>query len=206
MRRTILNTTVALGMVVATGPAFAGNLSEPVIVAAPPPVMMPVAVNTGGDWTGFYVGGSLGFAKVDDEAGTFGNDFEGLTYGAHAGYDYDFGSFVLGGELEVSGFDVNDSVTATQVDSVVRLKARAGYDAGLFLPYVTAGVAQLTTSGAPLGDVDDNGVFYGIGMDYKLADNLRLGGEVLQHDFDDYASSGLNIDALTAGVRVSFEF
>ncbi len=185
--------------------AFAGGLDEPVIVQAPAPAAVP-APETDGDWGGFYIGGSLGFAGVDDNAGTFSNSFDGATYGAHAGYDYDFGSFVLGGEIEISGFDVNDSATSTEVDSVSRLKLRAGYDAGAFLPYVTAGVAQLNTSGAPLGDVDDTGAFYGLGLDYRVNDELRFGGEVLQHEFDGYAGSGLDVDALTAGLRVSFDF
>ncbi len=203
MKRVLYSTTVMSLLAVNT--AFAGNLQEPVIVPAQAPVPVPV-MQQSGDWTGFYVGGSLGYADVSDAAGTFANDFDGLTYGAHAGYDYDFGSFVLGGELEISGFDVADSATATQVDSVTRLKLRAGYDAGDFLPYVTAGVARLNTSGAPLGDVDDDGTFYGLGLDYKMTDQIRVGGEVLQHDFGDYAASGLDVDALTAGVRIAFEF
>lgn len=204
MKRILLTTTTVLGLVAA--PAFAGNLSEPIVTATPAPLPAPVPVNNGGDWGGFYAGGSLGYADASDEAATFSNEFNGLSYGVHAGYDYDFGTFVVGGELELSGFDVADTNTATQIDSVTRLKVRAGYDAGLFLPYLTAGVAQLNTSGAPLGGVDDTGSFYGLGMDYKLTDSIRVGGEVLQHDFDNYADSGLNVDAVTAGVRVAFEF
>lgn len=204
MKRILLTTTTVLGLVAA--PAFAGNLSEPIVTPTPAPLPAPVPVNNGGDWGGFYAGGSLGYADASDEAATFSNEFNGLSYGVHAGYDYDFGTFVVGGELELSGFDVADTNTATQIDSVTRLKVRAGYDAGLFLPYLTAGVAQLNTSGAPLGGVDDTGAFYGLGMDYKLTDSIRVGGEVLQHDFDNYADSGLNVDAVTAGVRVAFEF
>jgi predicted porin len=205
MKRMLFTTTTILALA-ASNAVLAGNLAEPVIVPAPAPIPAPV-MNTGGDWTGFYAGGSLGYADVSDEAATFSDDFNGLTYGAHAGYDYDFGWFVLGGELEISGFDVSDTATTTDLDSVGRLKLRAGYDAGAFLPYVTAGVAQLYTSGATLGDVDDTGSFYGIGVDYRVRNGLRVGGEVLQHDFNDYANSaGLDVDALTANVRVSFEF
>jgi len=196
-------TAVAFAMVT---PAFAGNIAEAVIAPAPASLPAPAAISSGGDWTGFYAGGSLGYADVGDDAAVFGNQFDGLTYGVHAGYDYDFGTFVLGGEVELSGFDVQDNNTATEIDSVARLKLRAGYDAGNFLPYLAVGAAQLQTSGAPLGGVDDTGYFYGAGMDYKLTDTIRVGGEVLQHEFDDYAGSGINADALTAGVRVSFEF
>lgn len=204
MKRILIASTAILSLTSAAGMATAGNMSEPVIVPAPAPVIVPTAPSA--DWSGFYAGGSLGFADVGDDGGTFADDFDGLTYGVHAGYDHDFGSFVLGGEVELSGFDVTDSNTATSVDSVARLKLRAGYDAGDFLPYVTAGMAQLNTSGAPLGEVDDTGSFYGVGMDYRFRDNMRIGGEILQHEFDDYAGSGIDADALTAGVRVSFEF
>jgi outer membrane immunogenic protein len=35
---------------------------------------------------------------------------------------------------------------------------------------------------------------------------IRIGGEVLQHEFDDFGGSGLNIDATTAALRVSLDF
>lgn len=202
----LLMTCTSLTFGAGIGSVAAGGLDQPVFTPAPAPMPTMAPVPTGGDWTGFYVGGSLGYADVGDDAATFGDQFDGLTYGVHAGYDYDFGTFVLGGELELSGFDVVDNNTATEIDSVTRLKVRAGYDAGAFLPYATAGVAQLNTSGAPLGDVDDDGIFYGLGVDYQMSNGLRVGGEVLQHEFDDYAGSGINADALTAGVRVAFQF
>lgn len=206
MKQMFFASTAVASLMMAASSVAAGNMSEPVMEPAPMPAPAPMPMQTSANWSGFYAGGSLGYATVDDDAATFGDGFEGLTYGVHAGYDYDFGSFVMGGEIEISSFDVTDNETATSVDSVSRLKVRAGYDAGDVLPYLTAGVAQLNTSGAPLGDVDDTGAFYGLGMDYRIGSNLRVGGEVLQHEFDDYAGSGINADALTAGLRVSFEF
>lgn len=200
-----LLTATAVFIVSASNAAIADDLTDPMIVQSPVPATVPV-VNTIGDWGGLYVGGSLGFAGVNDIVGTFADDVDGPTLGAHAGYEYDFGSFVLGGEIEISGFHVTDSAAETEIDSVSRLKLRAGYDAGALLPYVTAGVAQLNTSGAHLGDVDDTGSFYGLGLDYRMSDELRFGGEILQHNFNDFAASGLDIDALTAGLRVSFDF
>ena len=62
----------------------------------------------------------------------------------------------------------------------VRVKARVGYDAGAFLPYVTGGVVRANTSGP---DLEVDGDFYGLGVAYKYADNILFGGEVLQHKF-----------------------
>ena len=185
------------------GPAAAGGMSEPIATPVPAPAPVPVPVTLGSDWTGFYAGGSLGYADVSGSS-TLGDDVNGLTYGLHAGYDYDLGTVVLGGELEISGFDVNDDTIGLDVDTVTRLKLRAGYDAGEFLPYATIGLAQLQTSGV-IDDTDD-GQFFGLGVDVKLNDQLRVGGEVLQHEFDDFAGSGVDVEATTAAARVSFQF
>ncbi len=192
-------TVAAAIMVAGATSATAGNLDEPIAEVTPvAPVVVPVVQTN--DWTGGYVGGSLGYADVSEDADAFDDD--GVTYGVHGGYDYDFGSFVLGGELEVSGFDVADA--GIDVDSVTRAKIRAGYDAGQFLPYVTAGIAQLNT-GAGF-DGDDTGAVYGVGLDYAYTDNIRVGGEILQHEFDDFDGAGLDLDATTASVRVAYEF
>jgi len=199
MMRALFATTAAAALTFSATGAMAGNLAEPITTPAPAPIP-PAPVMMSGDWTGFYAGGSLGYADVTEEGGAFDDD--GATYGVHAGYDYDLGNFVVGGELEISGFDVADG--GIDVDNVARAKLRAGYDAGAFLPYVAAGAAQLNTGGAL--EADDTGTFYGVGMDYRLSDSIRVGGEVLRHDFDEYDGSALNLDATTASVRMSFEF
>ena len=193
---------LAAALTLTAGASLAGGMDAPEITPAPVQPT-PVPVSMGGDWTGFYAGGSLGYADVTGST-TLGDDVNGVTYGAFAGYDYDLGNFVLGGEIEISGFDVTDESISLDVDSVTRLKVRAGYDAGAFLPYATAGYAMLSTSGAI--DDSDDGYFYGLGVDYKLRDNIRIGGEVLQHEFDDYAGSGIDVDATTISARMAFEF
>lgn len=202
MKNASLTILAAAGFLGAT-PALAGSLDDPIETPEPP---KPVAVDpapTGPDWTGFYAGGSLGYADATDT--TFASDeVDGLTYGVHAGYDRDFGSAVLGGELELSGFDVDDPELGVEVDSVLRAKLRAGYDAGNWLPYLTAGAAQLTTSGAI--DDSDTGSFYGVGVDYRVGNDIRVGAEVLDHQFDDFDGSGIDVEATTVSARVSFEF
>ena len=89
-----------------------------------------------------------------------------MTYGLHGGYDYDFGTVVIGAELGISDFDVVDG--ANSIDTVTRAKLRAGYDAGAFMPYVTAGIADLDVDGLNLRDT---GAVDGLGMDYKYSDD-----------------------------------
>ena len=194
----------AVPLALAGTAAFAGGLSEPVTAPAPVPVAVaPVVVPTGSDWTGFYVGGNLGYGQVQTDA--FTEDAEGMTYGVHGGYLYDLGSFVVGGEIEYDMTDIVDDGSDIALDSVLRAKVRAGYDAGSFLPYVTAGVAQATTSGGL--DATDTGAFAGLGVDYQVAGSgWRVGAEVLQHQFEDFDGSGADIDATTAAVRVGFTF
>ena len=198
VRTSILAAPLAL----AAGMASAGGLSEPVETVAPTPMPVAAPVMTGSDWTGFYAGGQLGYGQLDSDDLT--EDPDGLTYGAHAGYLYDMGSWVLGAELDIDGTEIEDETAEVAVDAITRAKLRVGYDAGNWLPYVTAGVAQARVSGSL--DADDTGGFAGLGAEYRVSDSIRVGAEVLQHQFEDFDGSGVDIDATTAAARVSFQF
>ncbi len=199
----IRTSMLATSLVLAAGAATAGGVSEPITTPTPVPAPAPPPVPLGNDWTGFYAGGQLGYAWVESDA--LSEDAEDLTYGVHAGYLYDFGSWVLGGEVDLDGTEVEQD--GVEVDAVTRAKLRLGYDAGNILPYLTTGVAQLrTSSDVDAFDGDDTGAFVGLGLDYLLSPAVRLGGEVLRHEFEDYNDSDENIDATTFAARVSFKF
>jgi hypothetical protein len=173
----------------AAAPALAGGLTEPApepVVTAPPP-----PVETGNDWTGLYGGASIGYGNLD--AG--GTDGSGALYGLRAGYDYDFGSWVLGGGLDYDWSDVDLEGGAGSLDAVARLKVRAGADLGNTLVYAAGGLAR---ADANIGGTDfsDDG-FFG---------NWTVGGEVLLHRFDDFDGTGTDIDATTANVNVGLRF
>jgi outer membrane immunogenic protein len=176
--------------------AFAGNLSDPVVETVVAPVYAPVAV-AGTDWTGAYGGLNLGYADVD---GTGAADGDDMTYGLHLGYDYDFGRFVLGGELEYDKADI-DLNGAANTDSVTRLKLRGGYDLGRTLIYATAGAARLDSS---IGK--DTGEFVGLGVAYQVTDRFTVGGEILEHRFDNIGGTGVEADATTFNLRGSLRF
>ena len=221
--RTLLSAGAAL---IVAAPAFAGGFAEPIVAAAPaaPVVVAPAApVAASGDWTGFYVGGQLGFGSLDIDdnlAGTapFEDDsYDGATYGLHAGYMYDFGRIVAGAEVDfdgtqigVDGADIASSEDL-EVGSVVRGKLRVGYDAGRFLPYLTAGVAQVRlNSDDPLveAELEDNydGRFIGVGAAYQLNDRFVIGAEVLRHNFEDTPVTSVDTDVTTATLRASIRF
>ncbi|MEM9636227.1 MAG: outer membrane beta-barrel protein [Pseudomonadota bacterium] len=184
-----------------TAPAFAGALDEPVVTPTPtaPP---PAPVYTGGDWTGFYAGAQIGNLDVDGENGLAGVGGDDTTYGLHAGYNYDFGSWVVGGELDYDDASVDLTPGGASVDSVWRAKLRGGYDFGRTLLYATAGFAELDTS---VGN--DTGEFYGVGVSYKATEQFIVSGEYLMHDFSSIGdAAGVDADADTFTVRASWQF
>lgn len=198
--RAFLMAVAGLAGGVAALPALAGGLSQPVIetpVAAP----APAPVSTGGDWTGGYVGGALSYGRAS--AGT--PDGNGALYGIRAGYDRDFGSFVLGGGLSFDKASIDLSGGAGSLDDVARLSVRAGADLGNTLLYATAGAARAS---ATLGGLSqsDNGYFGGVGAEYRIGGKMSVGGEILSHRFGDFNGTGTDVKATTAGVNVNFRF
>ena len=178
--------------------AFAGNLTDPVVETVPAPVVVAPSF-VGGDWTGFYGGLNLGYADVETNIDANGDD---MSYGLHVGYDYDFGQFVLGGELDYDKTDISLGGGAASIDSVARAKLRAGYDLGRTLVYATAGAARADTS---VGD--ETGPFVGLGVAYQVTDRYLIGAEVLEHRFDDVGGvAGNDIDATTFSIRGSLRF
>jgi opacity protein-like surface antigen len=183
------------------GPALAGGPTvvepEPVI-AAPPPVVEPSA-----DWSGFYAGGQLGYGDVDSNGG--GLDGNGFLGGIHGGYRWDFGQFVFGTELDYDTVDISLGGDTGSLDDVTRLKLSGGADLGNSLLYATTGLAYASASVGPQS-LSDDGWFYGAGVAFAINDQWTVGGEILQHNFNNFDGSGVDIDALTATARVGFRF
>jgi outer membrane immunogenic protein len=50
------------------------------------------------------------------------------------------------------------------------------------------------------------GIFYGVGFDYAVTDRMTVGAELLQHEFDNFDGTGLDVDALTFGVNAALRF
>lgn len=198
--KTLYPAAAAFGLTLMAQGAFAGSLDpvapEPVL-AAPPAAVVVAPVS---DWSGAYVGGTLGYGTAATDGGLV-EDADGLTYGAHAGYLADLGQFVVGAEVEALAGDISDANTGASVDSVLMGKLRAGYDAGAFMPYVTVGASQLDAAGTK-----DNGYVAGVGLDYQMTDSFRIGAEVLGHKYEDFGGSGVDQDLTTVGVRASFTF
>ncbi len=224
-------TLTAIGALAAAGAVNAGGLAP---APAEPLVMAPAPVMSS-DWTGGYAGLSLGYGIVNEDGidelesendRIFGQDFDvdgdGAIGGAFAGYQYDLGSFVVGGEVDLNaanldfdddgigdfveeGFDANEVDGGANISQVHRLKLRAGYDAGAALIYGVVGAAYAQ---ADIFDEEysDTGYVVGAGVDYKIQPNVTVGGEVLYHSWDDFDETGVDLDATTIQARVAYQF
>lgn len=219
--------------VLATSAAYAGGLTA--AAPAEPLVMSPAPVASAADWTGGYAGLSLGYGGIDAEGDDVLEDLDddnlldvdldgdGAIGGGFAGYQHDFGSFVLGGELDLNAANIDfdeDDFFGGDIDfdgdgeaenggasfeGIHRLKLRAGYDAGNALIYGVAGAAYAKAE--IFGeDYSDTGYVVGAGVDYKVRPNVTVGGEILYHNWDDFDDTGVDFDATTVQARVAYQF
>lgn len=179
------------------GAAHAGGYVAPVVEPSPAPVVTPVAVPVS-DWSGFYTGLQYGQGDADAEIGgaSVSDDFD--AYGVHVGYNRDFGQFVLGGELDYNRIDLDAGGDA----DLGRLRARAGYDLGRFMPYASLGAAHVDAD-----DLSETAVTYGLGLDFKVTERFVVGAEYTRQDFDDVADiDGLDLDTDMIQLRASIRF
>lgn len=165
----------------------------------------PVRTSTGANAfsPGFCDGAALG-TTPNDRCDPDGGGVEG---GVRAGWDWQFGSWVVGGVAELTAVEQNDTVTGfsttpaayimtRDLEHMAALRARVGYAAGPALVYATAGGAYgkvqnrfFTTNGANSftersGDDDADGYQFGGGVEWRLAPRLTLVGEYIYTDLD----------------------
>ena len=172
----------------------------------------PVAYVPAFSWTGFYLGGELGWIQTNPKYTTgallFGAPFlvtsgsrkDGVTYGILAGYNYQMGQLVLGVEGDFQGSTVGEMrYTAITGDFLTAhskwggsIRGRLGYAADRALLYVTGGAAfaSLETSipftGISIGgDGTRVGWTAGAGVDYAFTDNWFTG---LEYRYSQYQS------------------
>jgi outer membrane immunogenic protein len=151
---------VATFIALAAGSAKSADLP----VKAPPAYKVPTTSLTY-NWTGFYVGGNVGYGWGHNDpgpidfyspVGVFAGSIPGISSktqgvigGGQAGYNQQFGNMVLGLEGDISGTGIKGSVTDTingytatsNIDWLATGRGRAGVVFGRTLVYGTGGVA-----------------------------------------------------------------
>lgn len=193
-RKSALGTTAGL-ILAGSVPALAGDLAEPRIeppVTAPAPVA-PVAQAR--NWTGFYGGAQLGWGDLSG-----GVSGDGAIGGVHLGYLHDFGGFAVGaeGRYDFGELRAGGGVRLTEMGT---LALRAGPTLNNVFVYGSVGYANARVR--TLGR--DDGWSAGIGAEFALDDNWRVGGELTRSTFDSF-NGGPNIRATTLQARTSFRF
>lgn len=162
-----------------------------------------VSAQSGGqapDWSGPYIGASVGYVYLDVDAeytgpavGTdlpFTQSMNGFSIGPFAGFNFRQGQFVFGPEVDVSWLiDADSNATpggAAAMDAYLNghLRGRAGYliQDDLLL-YAGLGVAmtavEITRVPAGLTPTDETnslmfGLSAGVGAEYALTDDIHL--------------------------------
>jgi outer membrane immunogenic protein len=227
-------------VLLSAGIAFAGDLAA----HAPPPAY---------DWAGFYAGGNLGgaFGKVDARTATIFDPMgasyfqpaspaaiaatgahsmtpAGVTGGAQAGYNRQYGGLVVGAELDIGylglkgsrsghaayppgamgSFTVNSAVSTGWL---VTARPRIGWALDNWLVYVTGGLAVGDVKGN-FNFTDTNGATesgslsstrtgwaFGGGVEVGLQDRWAVKAEYLRVDLGSGSVTSANLSAPVAG-------
>lgn len=195
LTRVFLLSTVAAAVSLSASAADLPPRAEPVA---------PIAVMPSFTWTGFYLGGELGWIQTDPRYTTGalllgapfivspGSNKNGVGYGVLAGYNYQIGQLVLGIEGDFEGWTVGKiRYTAVTGDFLTAqskwggsIRGRLGYAVDHALFYVTGGAAfvsnetSIPTTGISVGgDGTRVGWTAGGGLDYAFTNNWFAGVE-----------------------------
>jgi outer membrane immunogenic protein len=194
------------------GAASAADLGAPFMKA---PAAMPYY-----SWTGYYIGANVGYG-VGQGDGTisyggaggvtpglfsFNSQPAGVIAGGQAGYNWQFGSIVLGVETDIQGSAMRDNGSCfancmpgsaasldQKLDWFGTTRARVGWATGPVLTYVTGGVAYGQTdvtlsavgaAGTGIAEVDSTrtGWTWGTGVEAALDANWTAKAEWLYVD------------------------
>ncbi|MCP8884663.1 porin family protein [Devosia sp. XJ19-1] len=172
------------------------------------PIYSPTSAT---QWSGFYAGINGGFAwgtTVNSPAlpgGTLDNNAAGWGVGAQAGYNFDMGGLVLGGETDLQwssiGYqeDIAGGTFEAKTDLFGTLRARAGVPVGQVMPYATVGiaygrgVAQESTGVVTSQTANHFGWTAGLGLEAQATANVSIKAEYLYVDLGGQPYGGLPV-------------
>lgn len=188
----------------------------------------PVVASPAYDWTGFYVGGSMGAGEVvhDISLGSVadlnGIGGEGVFGELNVGYDHDFGNFVAGVMLDGNLSGISTDVDVDGAGTVASVKADYGFDVlgriGMkvnpsTLAYVLGGYswAHFKAEADTIGSYDwsSSGFSVGGGLETAVSTNTTLGIEYRYSQFasEDFGSGGdLEVKPSSHTVRLGLKY
>lgn len=178
-------------------------------------------------WTGFYIGGTLGYGwgdgRTGGDIGAFPFEQSGTVGTIHAGYNWQLGSAVLGVEADLGTGDFGTSETTasgtlkSSLNATGSFRGRAGFLLSpALLLYGTAGLAWADMDFQLVGDKARSETFLGyqvgIGAELMVSSHLTLRLEALHSGFDaeriihSGMSNTFEPDFNTVRAGVSFKF
>jgi outer membrane immunogenic protein len=209
MKKQLIKICVALSALVPTASAMAADMDT----LPPPPVanLRPATY----DWTGFYAGVWTGVACID---GHLVDNIAGLTWlnagcgfkgGGLAGYNQQFGNYVIGAEIDAgrtttlaTNRDVGGADFSFGLDYLVTARARAGWAMDDTLFYLTGGGAWAQGRVVHTNGVGNDltaqefGWTVGGGIEHAVTDRFRLRLEYMYTQMADtnYSDACCNVD------------
>ncbi|WP_343314895.1 outer membrane protein [Brucella sp. BE17] len=205
--------SILLASTVAIAGISGAHAADAIVYQEPAPIVAAPVFS----WTGGYIGGQIGygwgksrFSAYDDEDGfsALNTKPDGFLGGLYAGYNFDTGSnLVLGVDADITYNNLKDSASifdedldeVASIESKLRwsgaVRARVGYAADRFMPYIAGGVAfgSVKNSATAIGFDDGVGTVSqsktltgwtaGAGVDYAATDNVILR---LEYRYTDY--------------------
>jgi outer membrane immunogenic protein len=184
----------AIILVSSIGGAWAADIS-----AAQPAAKAAVVAPVTYDWTGFYIGGNVGYgwARAEDTSG-FGFDMSGVIGGGLVGFNWQSGMFVGGIEADYQwsdqkASDVFGTAATARVSSFATVRGRAGVAFDNVYVYGTGGYAHFEFKVEdPFGSASESrgGWTVGAGIDVAIVGNLIARGEYLYLRSSDNTDGG----------------
>lgn len=194
MKRILLASVGLMAMAGLVGTASAADLPRQVYKA--PAYIAPI-----NNWTGFYIGVNGGGAWGNSGWAGAPVDFDvsGGLIGGTIGYNWQFGTWVLGLEGDADWANIKGSTSSglcaggftceTKNSFLSTVRGRLGYTFDRWMPYVTGGAAigNIKASTPGLSNVDNTNVGWtvGAGLEYAFAPNWSAKLEYLYVDLGD---------------------
>lgn len=213
MKRILLASVGVMAMAGLVGAASAADLPRQAPVYKAPAYIAPI-----NNWTGFYIGLNGGGAWGSSRWSGLGNHFDvsGGLVGGTIGYNWQFGTWVVGLEGDIDWANIKGSTPCggvtceTKNEFLSTIRGRVGYTFDRWMPYATGGVAigniKATMPGFATVDNTNAGWTVGAGVEYAFAPNWSAKVEYLYVDLGsiDCGTSGVNSCSFAAGNKVDF--
>lgn len=182
---------------------FAGLAGSAAVAGSPEPYiehvyLQPPVVES--DWDGFYGGLVGGLHSGVVTPGGF--DFDGMSYGGFAGYNFQKGDMVVGAEVAAQRGTLDFAPPTLTMDMMVDAKVRVGYSMGDALLFASGGYSTVGTTGGFAA----KGWNTGAGLDYAINDKVFVGAEYVYRNLPTAVPAIFSATSHSGQLRAGIKF